>query len=290
MKKIAILVPTDFSNNSKSGLRFAIQLASKHKKVDLTFFHSYHIMRPTSWSDEVFEAHEKKEATKIQNKLTSFVRDVYRKMNIVPGKTKCVIRSSVLVESNIMEYAESNNFNYICISTRGAGGLKKVFGTNTSNLINHSSVPVIAVPCGYRMNRIKNMLYASDLINLKNELMKVVAFAKQFKLKVELLHFIYPVEVTIDEKLLSEALRKISKYNIKLHLKNVTLERNLISNIETAVKKIKPSILVMFTQQNRSFFQKVFFSTKSSECSFNTKVPLLVYNKTQRNRKNKTNK
>lgn len=280
MKKITILAPTDFSNNSKSGLRFAIQLASQHKKVELTFFHSYHIMRPTSWSDEVFRAHERKETTRIKNKLISFVKNVYKKMNIVPGKIKCVITSSVLPGSSIREYAETNKFSYICISTRGAGGIKKIFGTNTSNLINHSSVPVIAVPCNYRVNRIKNILYASDLLNLENELKRVVAFAKPFKLKVELLHFIYPFEIMIEKKFMNKMIKKVSGYNIKLHLKNVAIERNLISNIEDLVKKTKPSILVMFTRQNRTFFQKMLFSAKSSEYSFNTKVPLLVYNKT----------
>src|SRR4030066_380837 len=56
MKKV--LVTTDLSKNAKAGLRFAIQLATQ-VPVALTFFYSYHLMKPTSWSDTVFTAFQK---------------------------------------------------------------------------------------------------------------------------------------------------------------------------------------------------------------------------------------
>jgi nucleotide-binding universal stress UspA family protein len=273
-----ILVTTDFSSNSKAGLRFAIQLASQNK-YELTFFHSYYIMKPTSWSDATIAAYEKGEAKKIQNKLIQFVESVYKSMGIVSKTKKCVIKSSVLTDSNIREYALENKYSFICISTRGAGKLKKIFGTNTSNLITHSTVPVIAVPHNYRPCKITSILFASDLANLENELQKVIAFAKALKAKIELLHFKYPVEIIANEKIMSEVVNKISKYNVKLHLAKINLAENLISNIETAVKQSMPSMMIMFTQQNRSFFEKIFLSSKSAEYSFNAKVPLLVFNK-----------
>lgn len=274
-----ILVTTDLSSNSRSGLRFAIQLASQCK-AELTFFHSYFIMRPTAWDDNKYEMFVKKEAIKIQQKLDHFVNEVYKQMKVVPGKIKCVISSSVFPDSDIREYAEKNKFSYICIATRGAGRLKKLFGTNTSNLINFSPVPVIAVPSEYRVRRITGILYASDLINLENELKKVVAFAKPLKSKVELLHFVYPSEIVNTKgDLLKMAVKKFSKHDVKLHLENINLAKSLIVNIENAIKKSKPSMLIMFTQQNRSFFEKIFSSSKSSEYSFNAKVPLLVFNK-----------
>jgi hypothetical protein len=38
----------------------------------------------------------------------------------------------------------------------------------------------------------------------------------------------------------------------------------------------KPSVLIMFTNQQRTFFQKLFLSSKAEELSFQAKVPLLV--------------
>lgn len=273
-----ILVTTDFSSYSKAGLRFAIQLASQHK-YELTFFHSYYLMKPSSWDDATFEAYEKEESDKIQKMLNQFVESVYKSMGVVSKNKKCVIKSSVFTDSNIWEYANENKFSFICISTRGAGTVKKIFGTNTSNLINHSAVPVIAIPHNYHPRKITSILYASDLINLENELKKVVEFTKPLKAKVELLHFHYPAEITINQKMMEVAVKKIFKLNIKLHLEDINLTETLISNIESTIKKSKPSMMIMFTQQNRSFFDKIFLSSNSSEYSFHAKIPLLVFNK-----------
>ena len=273
-----ILVTTDFSTNSKAGMRFAIQLAAQ-QKFELTFFHSYYIMIPTSWNKETSAAYEKSEVEIIQKKLNQFVESVYKNLGVVSKNKKCVIKSSVYTDSNIREYAHENKFNFICISSRGAGTVQKIFGTNASNLINNSTVPVIAVPHNYHTGKITNILYATDLVNLEKELKRVVAFTKPLKAKVELLHFHYPAEISNNKKMMNKAVKIISKHNIKLHLEDINLARTLISNIEATIRKSKPSMMIMFTQQNRSFFDKIFLSSKSAEYSFNAKVPLLVFNK-----------
>lgn len=273
-----ILVTTDFSSNSKAGLRFAIQLASQHK-FELTFFHSYYIANLTSMSDSAFADCERKEADKIQKKLNQFVESVYRDMDVVSKKKDCVINSAVFADSNIREYAQENKFDFICISTRGLGKLKKIFGTNTSSLITHSTVPVIAVPHNYRRSEIKNILYASDLVNLENELIKVIEFTKPLKAKVEILHFNYPTEIKTNKNVINELVKKNSKHNIKLHVEKINLAESLISNIEAVIKRSKPAMIIMFTQQNRSFFDKIFFSSNSVNYSFKAKIPLLVFNK-----------
>ena len=276
MKKI--LVPTDFSPNSKAGMRFAIQLCTQHK-YELTFFHSYYTTKPTSLSDAAFTSFKEAEIKKIQTKLNQFVNRVYKNLGVEPGQINCVVKGSILTDSNIREYASKNKFSYICIGTRGAGKLKKMFGTNTSQLINHSPVPVIAIPEHYKAHKIKSVLYASDLTNLESELKLVIDFAKPIKSKVELLHFNSPIETAMDSKTIKTAVKKLSNYDVTLHFENANPLHTLISNIEFAVEKSKPSVLIMFTQQNRTFFQKLFLSSKSSDYSFNAKVPLLVFNK-----------
>ena len=199
---------------------------------------------------------------------------------MVQAHKKCIIKSSVFPQGNIMEYAAENNINFICISSRGAGKLKRLLGTNTANLINQSDVPVIAVPYNYKTTKITSILYASDLVNLKKELKKVVAFARPLKSEVELLHFTSPLEKIIDSKVIEMAANKLAKYDIKLNIKTTDYVHTLVSNIETAIKKLKPSMMIMFTEQNRTLFQKIFLSSKSAEYSFHANVPLLVFNKT----------
>ena len=105
-----ILVTTDFSANSKAGLRFAIQLASQHTFA-LTFFHSFYVLIPTGWSKNKISEYKKTEEKKIQNKLNSFVAAIYKNTGINSPKFECVTKSSVFTENNIRKYAAENKFN-----------------------------------------------------------------------------------------------------------------------------------------------------------------------------------
>ena len=95
-----ILVATDFSPYSKAGLRFAIQLVTQHK-CELTFFHSYYIMKPTSWNDAGFEAYEKIKKDKIQKKLNLFLESVYKSIGVV-------ILRVILIPKNYWEFRIKN--------------------------------------------------------------------------------------------------------------------------------------------------------------------------------------
>lgn len=273
-----MLVTTDFSKNSKAGLRFAIQLASQNG-LELTFFHSYNLMIPTSWSSEETKTYKKEEVGKLQNELNLFVEKIYKEMDIVPVNKNCVLKSAVFTQNSIMKYAAENKFSFICISTRGAGKLERFFGTNTANLIIHSTVPVIAVPHNYKVQPVERILYASDLVNLEKELLKVVAFARPLASEVQLLHFTSPLELMLDPKVLDIAVQRFSDYDVKLNFRKRNYIESLISEIEAFIKKTSPSLMIMFTDQNRSLFQRIFLASKSAEYSFNAKVPLLVFNK-----------
>jgi len=276
MKKI--LVTTDFSSNSKAGMRFAIQMATQ-QECELTFFHSYYILKPTSWGEKTFTSYENHEATKIKAKLEKFVASVYAGMGLLPGKINHVIMSSFITDANIMKYAKDKAFDLICISRRGEGKMKKIFGTNTSNLILQSEVPVIAVPNTYRQTKIKSVLYASDLSNLEKEMKKVVEFASPFGAEIEILHLNYPSDIVLNSKVIENVIHKFPKSHIKYSLENINLLYNLVVNLQALIKKHKPSVLVMFTDQKQGFFQKLFLSSSTAEYSLNSSVPLLVYPK-----------
>ena len=273
-----ILVTTDFSTNSKAGIRFAIQLASQ-MDCELTFFYSYHIAKPASGGEKTFTSFEKNEVVRIEKDLKKFVKAVYRSKRAVPGKVHYAIRSSFIPDSNIIKFAADHDFDFICISRRGEGKVKKIFGTNTSNLILHSKVPVIAVPDTYRYSKISTVLYASDLSNLEKEMGKVVEFAKPLDAEIDLLHLTYPSEVDYNTSKIEKAISKFPETQIKYKLENINLRDNLVVNLQKHIKKQKPSVLVMFTDQNQGFFQRLFLSSTTTDYSFSAPVPLLILRK-----------
>jgi hypothetical protein len=111
------------------------------------------------------------------------------------------------------------------------------------------------------------------------EIKQVVAFAQPLKTKIEVVHFTWPEEITLDEKTIEAALKKQFKYGLKLHFEKNDGVHSIIENLQNQIKIRKPSIVIMFTNENRTFFQNIFLSSKAEELSFETKVPLLVFNK-----------
>ncbi len=236
-------------------------------------------MRPTAWNASTYDSYEKHELRKGQENLVRFVDSAYKTMKVSSQTHTCVILNSPFVDSTLVNYAADNAFDFICISTRGAGLIEKLFGTTTANLINQSSVPVIAVPGNYRASRLTSILYASDLSSLEHELKQVVGVAKPLAATVELRHFSAPSEPVTDPAIIQMAVQKFTKYPVAVHLQARDLSISLTDEIEMAVKAAKPSMLLMFTRQNEGFFKRLFLSGNSVDCSFLTTVPLLVFRK-----------
>jgi len=230
MKKV--LVPTDFSANSKAGIRFAFRW-SAYQHLELVFIHVAHPIK------------EKKDS---QGKLVKFIAAIARNMHAKTAGYSCIVIDGYNADVAIIDYCTHHrNFDFICISTKGAGGIKRLYGTNTGNVITKSPVPVLAIPAGYKSKPIKRILYAADLDHYTPELTKVSAFAKPLKAQVEILH--------------------------------IFSRNQVFKNIRAQIEKLKPSLVVMFTNQDRSLLQKLFMTSKAERLSFDLKTPLLVFRK-----------
>ena len=273
-----ILVTTDFSSNSQAAIRFAIQLASQHPH-HLTFFHSTNIERPTGWSNAVYQSHENSESTQVLRKLQAFVAETYENMGLPALEFDCVIKNNAASDRNIIQYAEENGYNYICLSRNGENKSSLWFGSNTSNLINKSDIPVIAVPSTYLGEKITKIAYASDLKQLDKELDQVVNFTQPLGAQLELLHFTNPGDELMELEEQEAIKKKIGEYQLITHFEKLDFEKTLIENMNEAFQRSKPSMVVMFTEQNRSFFEKIFSSSISAEYATVSDIPLLVIKK-----------
>ncbi len=277
MKKV--LVTTDFSAASKSAIRFAINWAAQ-QSLELVFTHVYSVMQPTGWSQSVLKKYEEKEINLVTEKLKNFIEEMYQQAGIRSRKWSVMVLSGVDAHVTLLYHTKKNPvYDCICISTRGAGKFKKFFGTNTGNLITKSEIPVLAIPKDYKTTTLTSVMYATDLNNYNEEIEKVVAFARPLKAKIDIVHFAWPNEILSEDELIATALKKRFKYGVEFHIEQTDPLHSLIQNLEQQIKKRKPSVVVMFTNQRRTFFQRMFLSSKSEELSFRTTVPLLVYNK-----------
>lgn len=277
MKK-AILVTTDFSKNSKAGMRFAIQLASQ-SGAPLIFLHIIQLLIPTRWSDVKAKIMVDQEIEATVEELRQFVKGVYKEERIRPGKFDCAVRYGSPVERAVIDYAIEKKVSFLCIGTRGAGLVKRIIGTHTSSLIKHSPVPVFAVPGNYKRSPIKTMMYASDLDNLKWELNKVQRLAESLKARIDVVHYEDFIKITETRPVFEKASDRYSSGKVSFYLQKFNWEESLALHLKRAINKFKPSVVVLFSKQDRTWYERIFFSSKSASLSYDTRKPILVYPK-----------
>ena len=276
MKKI--LVTTDFSTNSKAGIRFAIQLASQ-TSCELIFYSVKVSLAVDAWKQLDYNGTKNSENVLLKDKLHKFIVNVYKDAGKYPNKIDCVIENNIYADESIIAYAKKCNADYICMSTRGGGLVRKFMGSNASSLITTSSVPLLIVPHSYRIKPVKSILYASDMEKIGSELKFIENFASALDADVAVYHYDYLVEDEREKSKLNKIADKYNSEKVSFHFKRLYAELSLLTQLQKDIRKSKPSIIAMFTKQDRNWFERLFLSSKTAELGFDTKTPMLVFRK-----------
>jgi len=273
-----ILVTTDQSVQSKSALRLAIGLA-KARKAELIVLQVYHLLKPFKWTDHTFKEYRERYCEKNMAELTGFISAIFQSLGETELSYRAVLYDHIDVADGIREYTKKHQCSLICISTRGAGRIKKLFGTHTSALIGHSEIPVLAVPAFRHLKRLTKIMYATDMTDSLYELNKVVDFARPLKASVELLHLAYPADFMPDRQGIADDLSKEVNYPVCIIEKKRNIVDTLLEDIDRDVRLRKPSVIVFFHHQFRPLLERWLYPTNATDYSFNSKVPLLIFPK-----------
>jgi nucleotide-binding universal stress UspA family protein len=276
--KALILVTTDLSTNSKSGIRFAIQLAAQtHSK--LVFYYVVELLTPTSWSKEDAIKFVNDTIKTGEERLNKFLKTIYKDYPAPSVKYEVVVELGTDVDNLIINYAKQIEADFICMSTHGAGILEKFVGTNASSLVSYSPIPVIVVPRYYHTKRIEKIGYASDFEHIDHEMPIIQAFAASLNAQVDVYHFHYKVHETNTKAVFESIKNKYAAKNIVFHQPEICLDYSLVENLQRIIDKEKPSILVMFTQQKDNWLERFFIESRTVDMAFDSKIPLLTMSK-----------
>ena len=268
-----LLVPTDFSNNANNAVKYANEFA-QFTNSKILLLHAYmplvgqYSIIPGLVAEDI--AIERNNSQKKLEKLKS---------KLIQAKNVGVVKIGDPIEE-IIKTADEKKTQLIIMGTHGSSGLKRVlFGSNTSNVISKSNVPVLAIPQRYRFKKIETIVYASDLKNTFNELKHIIPIAKQLDATIEILNLDYSFDENDKKKLIIEKkIKTLSYKKIKLIAQKATLEKTMIGQLKSYLVKRKPQILVMFPE-NRAWYDKILLSSKTEELSNQLKLPLLSIKK-----------
>jgi len=273
-----ILVTTDLSAPSKAGIHFAIQLASQTSS-ELIFYTVIEIMSPTMWNQLKWAEYSQSEIERNQKMLSKFIHNIFKNKNIPEPAYKCICEVETNVDQQIIRFAHKIKADFICMSSRGAGKLDKLFGTTVTNLIAGSSIPLFVIPKNYRTKPLVNILYASDFDNMEPELKIIQKFNANLQAKIEVLHFDHMYYDPLKRSKLESMTAKLQSDKLIFHLKQLDFEYLFAQALHSYLQKNRPSLMVLFTKQNRNWFDRLFMPSKTVAISFDAKTPMLVLRK-----------
>lgn len=274
-----ILALTDFSPLSKVGITYAAKLcvAFDAKLIVMNVVHIDQLTRTRSdfTTDDVVVKRRIREQEELCKKLIEEVRtDVKDDL-----KAEYSVENEGPFAETVNTFALRHQCDLIVMGTKGASGLKKtIFGSNAASVISQSPLPVLTIPeFAVCRGGINDIVYASDLNRIFDEIALLLSLAKKFASKIHVLH-VYQSESMpkIDEITMAENLQKELNYS-KIDCTYIA-NADVKNGIDQYLNGKNADVVAMFSGK-RNFLERIFDRSNSREMIFKSPVPLLTFNK-----------
>ncbi|PHR13162.1 MAG: universal stress protein, UspA family [Aequorivita sp.] len=269
-----ILLPTDFSKNSRNAIRYALKFFEAEKCT----FHILNSQKTSGYitADVLYGApgasvyegilnDNKKELEKMVQYCESISEG--EEFTFVPK-----IDFDNIVDA-VNQAVALNNIDLIIMGSNGATGAAEViFGSNTLKIIRNVDCPVIVIPEGFVFEKINSVLlslnYQYDLANKSLNIISEIVKKHNASLKI----------LEIEE----ESIELSSQRNHTEEVfKEIGFERFSIKNIPAsmainAFEQLIPVQLHAMIVERKNFIDRFIFGSETSKINYGSLVPLLV--------------
>lgn len=269
-----ILIPIDFSENSINALEWACSISSK-TNAQLHVFHSYEYS--ATYAQVNYLAFMESIAKTVEKNL---LKDMKALENTISSLSSLKPKYHVTFEyaiKGIKDYAEEHNIDLIVMGTRGINDVtNQLMGSITSSVIDHTTIPVLAIPEKLSPKHFGTIVFAVDYKHLipENALNLVGTLAKTYNSTLKILHVSQSKEegsvVETDEVLaIAKELKDIP------HFYAFTVNKNPYEGIMEFLDKNEADLLVMIPHKH-SFFFNIFRSSVTEQVVHHVKIPMLA--------------
>ena len=273
MKIENILVPTDFSTCAKNAVINAISLAEA-TGARLILVSAFHVPVP----------HARVGATAIVHSLAKEVEETVKEdfenlKNSLPQLDKInyesVIEHGFTVEG-ILSAVAKYDIDIIIMGTHGASGVEEIIiGSNTHSVIKRARVPVLAIPEHASIQKIENVVLASDYREIDDykKLDPLKMIIDLFNAELHVLH-ISPRDTISSEsaseaKKLENVLKGIKRsYHFETHDK---FEDGLNGYIDN-----NPVDMIVMLPREHNFLDRMLRGNHTRKIVLHSKIPLLT--------------
>jgi nucleotide-binding universal stress UspA family protein len=255
-----ILFPTDFSETANNAFLYAVQLAKKMNADIKIISVQSNLKNYLNTTEEDFKNHiNQLKETAIHNNLIN--------VNI---ESDIVIGDLLLT---ILDIIEKENIEFVVMGTNGENSFgKKLFGSNTVNVINNSPIPVFAIPNNIQFKEESNLAYATLFNNDENTaLQEMTQIADLFAKKLNIVH--------VENELMTNEMVE-TRNNWQLQYPNLTITMEKSEDVETGLLNFttqKEIDVLGVYHRDSSFFDRLFSENHSSNLINLGNVALVVF-------------
>jgi nucleotide-binding universal stress UspA family protein len=259
-----ILIPTDLSAVADSAVHYAIALC-RNTNAQLLFFHAG------------------KNSTE---QLREHIAKLDVSSDLKSHEIKYIASDLVFNVDKIKTLVREHDISMVVMGTHGENTPlpSKIFGRNTTALIEDVGIPVIAVPANYVYKGISRIAYAADLIKLKEELEEVVTFAKHLNASVDVFHVtpVFPDIFDTEKKDVDPIIEQVKEASdfqfIKYHVEETERDNQIKKGIDNYMEEHPVDLLVLF-HITRGWIDKIITPSSAIKQIAQIKVPILVFPK-----------
>lgn len=279
MKKI--LIPTDFSKNSKNAIRFALNL---FKETSCHFFFLYVNVEGSDFTEKpIYKFGTNILVEKESKAISQKLKDLEKFITSISSKKEhnhfTTIREDDYFLKSIRKHIKENEIELIVMGTQGASELKEFFiGTRSGDVITKVECDVLVVPNKAKFKDFTQVVFPVDFEVVYGEaiLRKIANIVTSEKAQIKLLYVTksqIPLldKVDLQQKQLVQRLSKILPNPVSFHR---IVSRKVEEGVRVFAESLSADLIIMISK-DYGLLQKLFLDTTVEEVSFDTNIPLL---------------
>ncbi len=267
-----ILCPVDFSETSLNALEYAVSIAKKHK-ADLSLLYVF--------TEEYYNEHLSEGVKDYEE----YEEEFKAKLRVISDEIKTnafdpkpfVISGNFL--SSVQQFVTTNKVDMVVTGTKGASDLfDKMAGSNTIKMLDHLTIPILAVPKKATFSGLKKVVYATSYKEEdKIAIRELVDFTAPFQSAITILHLSRRDNI-IEEALLSNFKEELEGFVdcSKISFVKTTYTERLALSIDSYMMEEQSNILAVLMEK-RNLIDRLFHKSVTKELTYLMDFPLLVY-------------
>lgn len=271
-----IVVATDLSPNSTSAVHFAYKL-SLLKSATLVVVHVYHVAKPKNWRSHRYENYLKAREQFITARVENYLDRIFNAYDEPPIDLELDIHMSPNTVTTILQCATRHKCIYLCLASRGAGKSNNVIGSHASKLLGKSPIPAFCIPSNYKRKPIDTICYASDMTNFSKEIRKVIEISIPNNIEIKVLHIVTDEPALLKKSILESRIYRKTGAQIKVKYFGKNPNSSMIEDIDIAIKKIRPSLVVFFINRSQHHSTTILYDPHIHNTNMFKKIPILIF-------------